>query len=555
MLNDTSPRGNFWHLLESVSNDLPRISTDFITSDGIDYKKLFNQFTHINVKKLLPFVATSTELLLTLWGNKPKDSLGMQVVSTARNAIALYSVLDDICKNLTQNTYNENRGDIMFWKEIANRFMVDIPLCDNYSTMASGDLPISDILIYLLSKVKDHDAIIYQPSDDDFVSKVTIERVGFIGEDPIMNSDGIIFMKDNITTLLHCKCYDRYGELVEDVYYAISMDNEHDNEIPNTEHMSTGSTQASTSVSPIRKTLIEHAAYLKGYAESEYRTIEHTIIAIYQRLDYHRYHFYVDQRNIMIVNNDSFFTVNSNECWVQSDEMARLRTECKRVSSLNLKRSYALVGPPGTGKTGMCEHLMTELCNDGYTLVRCSLERHLMGVMLGKVLLTIKMTSKCAILFDDLDQLDIKRKDSDNVGELLEFFASLNKSAVPIILFSTVNNPKNVNSTIMGRPERIDEVVHINTPDIEMIKKLLRQYGTKNGYFISNDVLDRVGTELVELSASVADIKNLTAMMKIKHDAKDSYNYDEFKVGIDTLKHSREVARKNFCVEADEDEY
>jgi SpoVK/Ycf46/Vps4 family AAA+-type ATPase len=276
-------------------------------------------------------------------------------------------------------------------------------------------------------------------------------------------------------------------------------------------------------------------------------------MAIYRRLDYHKYHFYVDQSKIMVANNDSFFTGGDNDCWVQSAELTRLRKECQRVSALNMTRSYALVGPPGTGKTGMCEHLMTELCNDGYTLVRCSLDKRMMGTMLGKVLLTTKMTSKCAILFDDLDQLDIKRKGSDNVGEFLGFFSALNKSDVPVILFSTVNNPKNVNSTIMGRPERIDEVVTINTPDVNMTKELLCRYGKKNGYSIEADVLEAVAAELVDLSASVADIKNLTVMMRVKHDAKDSYNYDEFKVGIDALKQSREVARKNFCVDGDEE--
>jgi SpoVK/Ycf46/Vps4 family AAA+-type ATPase len=163
------------------------------------------------------------------------------------------------------------------------------------------------------------------------------------------------------------------------------------------------------------------------------------------------------------------------------------------------------------------------------------------------------MTSKCAILFDDLDQLDIKRKSSDNVGEFIEFFAALNKSEVPIILFSTVNNPKNVNSTLMGRPERIDEVVYIKTPDLDMTKELLLRYGQKNGYSIEDDVLTVVAAELVELNASVADIKNLTVMMKVKHDAKKTYDYNEFKVGIDTLKETREVSRKNFCVDGDED--
>jgi adenylate kinase family enzyme len=553
MSNDVSPRGKFWDILTSFSKDIPRISTDFITPEGIDYKKLFSQVTHINPKKLLPLATTGTELLLTLWENKPKDSFGVQAVSSARNAIALYSVLDDIYMNIIPSTSVENRGDIMFWKDIANRFKLEIPLCDNYSTTASGILPLSDILIYLVSRMKDRDTVTYRPSGDDFVSKVTIERIGFIGEDPIMNSDGTIITKESVVTLLRAKCYDHADEMVEDVFYAISMETGQDSSLPAGERIAMESSQASTGSSFATKTIIEHAAYAKGYADSEYRTIEHVIMAIYRRLDYRRYHFYVDQNKIMVANNDSFFTDDASGCWVQSAEMVRLRSECRRVARMNMKRSYALVGPPGTGKTGMCEHLMTELCNDGYTLVRCSLDRRMMGIMLSKVLLTTKMTSRCAILFDDLDQLDIKRKSSDNVGEFLAFFAALNKSEVPIILFSTVNNPKNVNSTLMGRPERIDEVVYIKTPDIEMTKELLRRYGQKNGYSIADDVLTVVSAELVELNASVADIKNLTVMMKVKHDAKDSYGYDEFKVGIDTLKETREVSRKNFCVDGDEE--
>ena len=138
------------------------------------------------------------------------------------------------------------------------------------------------------------------------------------------------------------------------------------------------------------------------------------------------------------------------------------------------------------------------------------------------------------------------------MGEFLEFFSALNKSDVPIILFSTVNNPTNVNSTIMGRPERIDEVIEITTPDLMMTKKLLAKYGEKNGYSIADDVLERVSSDLVEMSASVADIKNLAIMMNVKHDQKNSYNYEEFTVGIDTLKRTREMSRKNFCVDGDE---
>ena len=61
-------------------------------------------------------------------------------------------------------------------------------------------------------------------------------------------------------------------------------------------------------------------------------------MAIYRRLDYHKYHFYVDQSKIMVANNDSFFTGGDNDCWVQSAELTRLRKECQRVSALNMTR-------------------------------------------------------------------------------------------------------------------------------------------------------------------------------------------------------------------------
>jgi hypothetical protein len=547
MVNESS-RGKFWDILATISKDIPRIPTDFITPDGVDYKKLLNHVAHINTKKLLPLATSGTELLLTLWENKPKDSFGVQAVSAARNAIALYSVLDDIYMNIIPSTSAENRSDILFWKEIANRFKCAIPLCDNYSTSASGIFPLSDILMYLISKVKDTESIEYMPDGDMYVSKVTIEKVGFAGEQPIMNADGTIISKDSVTTLLHCKSYGRNGRLAEDVYYTITMEQDKADDDVCVGSRGDGAFTGRS----FGKALIEHAAYVKGYSDSEYRTIEHVIVAMYRRLDFRKYHFFVDQNRIMVSNNDSFFT-DRGDGWIRSSDMENLRLECARVSKLNLKRSYALVGPPGTGKTGMCEHLMAELAEDGYTLIRCSIDKRTMSATLNKVIRTTLMTSKCAILFDDLDLLDIKTKSSGNVDEMLSFFTALKKSSVPSIVFSTVNNPKNVNSVIMGRPERIDEVILIDTPDVKMTEKLLRLYGNQNGYTIADDVLETVARELSDAKMSVADIKNLAIMMKVKHDAKDSYDYSEFEEGITTLKSNKEISRKNFCVDGDEE--
>lgn len=550
-MENSSPRGRFFELLESFGNDIPRISTNFITHDGIDFKKLGSQLTRLSFKSLIPVLTTGSELLLTLWEDKPKDSLSIQAVSSLRNSIALYSVLDNIYSNIIPSSSIEYRGDIMFWKDTANQFKIDIPLCNNYSTSASGIIPLSDILIYLVSKMKDGEVVEFPMDDyDAFTSKVTVERIGYIGADPIINADGSVTAEGNATALLRCKAYTQNNRVDEDVYYALTMtkrkESGNGDDVPVTVNIGT----MSSYISPI--ILQEHAAYITGYPDSMHKTVECALMAIYRRLDATKFHFFVQPGCVMVKNNSELAT-GDEECWVESPDLEKLHSECQRASELNMKRSYALVGPPGTGKTGMCERLMMNMCKDGYTVIRCMMDPRAFSSLLGTIRKVIHMTPKCVILFDDLDKLDIKSKHSENVGSLIDFFASVKHCDVPTITFSTVNNPKNVNSTIMGRPERIDEIIYIKPPCKEMTMELLRKYGARNGFTIDDEVLDTVSDEIVEMNASVADIKNLCATMRVKHPKKDMYDYNDFKVGIEAMASTRDVARMNFCIDGDED--
>lgn len=546
-MDNSSPRGKFFDLLEALSNDIPRISTDFITPDGVNFKKLGTQLSKLSFKNFIPVLTTGSELLLTLWADKPANSVGKHIVSSVRNSVAMYSVLDNIYSNIVPSSSVEFRGDIMFWKDIANRFKLDIPLCNNYSTAASGLIPLSDILIFLASKMKNGEKIeTGYDTDDMFLRdcKVVVERIGYSGCEPIMNADGTVVADGDGTVLLRCKVYD--GTILrEDVFYAISMTKN-----KGASNLDDGD----TSLVPIGGSikLTEHAAYLMGYPDSNYKAVEYALMGIYRKLDSSKFHFYVQSGYIMVKNNQELVT-GDEDCWVDSPDLEKLHDECARASELNMKRSYALVGPPGTGKTGMCEKLMLEMSQDGYMVIRCSMESRTFLGLLNTIRKVIRMTPKCVILFDDLDQLDIKSKHSDNVGALIDFFAAIKKCSVPSILFFTVNNPKNVNSTIMGRPERIDEVIYIKTPGEEMTAELLRNYGARNGFAIDDDVLGKVSKELVELNASVADIKNLAATMRVKHAFKEKYSYEDFVVGIDAMKSTRDVSRMNFCIDGNDD--
>lgn len=548
-----SRNNTFWDILSEISSEIPKFSTDFITPDGINYKKMIETVKNANFNEMLPMWTLGTDLAMTLLKNAPKTSKMVGFVEFARNSLALYSILDDIHTNIVPSNAMENRNEIGFWKGIGNKFNINIPICDHYSTRDAGPIPLSDILMYLIAKMKDKEIISRISDDGKF--KIIVQKIGMTGTEPIMTAGGNIIAYDNNIALLRCKCTNLDETVVHvDAYYTIAMnkiDNKdfgkgrhHSMQLDDDDDDDDSAPQISGD-----KLLNEHTAYLIGNPEdsetAKYHAIELALMMIYAKLDVTKFHFFVDFNKLSIHNNNELLC-KDEDSWVRSPILDRISQECERVSDFNMTRSYAFVGPPGTGKTTTCEHLMLEMANNGYTIIRCSLANRYLHSTLSRILLAVTMSLKSVILFDDLDSLDISYK-SNEVQELIDFFDRLQKSNVPSVVFSTVNNPRNVHSTVMGRSGRIDEVVTVNYPDATMIAELLRKYSATNKYSLAEDDIKVASETLEREQVSVADIKNLATMMIVKHGIKETYSLDELNTGVEALVSSRNASRINFC--------
>ena len=144
---------NFLDLLKELGNQIPRFSTDFITPEGIDWKKLKRTVRTASFKSILPACSLATDLASRLFEKSTNQTL-KDFINFSRNSIALYYVLDNIHANVQPSNSMENRAEIVFWKDIANRFNIEIPICDHYSGACAGPVPLGDILMYLTYRMK-----------------------------------------------------------------------------------------------------------------------------------------------------------------------------------------------------------------------------------------------------------------------------------------------------------------------------------------------------------------------------------------------------------------
>lgn len=67
-----SRNNTFWDILSEISSEIPKFSTDFITPDGINYKKMIETVKNANFNEMLPMWTLGTDLAMTLLKNAPK---------------------------------------------------------------------------------------------------------------------------------------------------------------------------------------------------------------------------------------------------------------------------------------------------------------------------------------------------------------------------------------------------------------------------------------------------------------------------------------------------
>ena len=530
---------NFLNLLKELGNQIPRFSTDFITPEGIDWKKLKKTARTASFKSILPACSLATDLAMKLLENSNNRAM-KDFVGFARNSIALYSILDNIHANVQPSNSMENRAEIVFWKEMAGKFNLEIPICDHYSGACAGAVPLCDILMYLTYRMKPKHT--YEFCNDDRWFDFTIE--GIEGNPPTINSTGNIIITSQLCVLIRCRqLKEQGGDPLVETLYVLKMD-KFTADAATKEGGMTALTSDGDGAKYIGgQILSEHAAFVTEHPSysSEY-PVQACLAYIYRELDPVKYHYYVDSNRIYVRPNEER---TDGAYWVQSKTMSQISEWCFRAAERGQSMSYALVGPLGTGKTSTCEHIMDDLAKRGFMIVKCKLDKRSLDSTLERIMFCMNMTQKSVVLLDELDKLGIKNANSE-VNSLITFFGRMRELKSPAIIMSTINNPLEVHESIMERSGRIDETIEVGFPDEELMDKLLDNYCRKEGYNIPKEVHDFTVKKLVAAKISAADVENFTRQIYVKNGKKDVYTQEDLDLVISSFTGSREASRKNY---------
>ena len=153
----------------------------------------------------------------------------------------------------------------------------------------------------------------------------------------------------------------------------------------------------------------------------------------------------------------------------------------RKVLDNNSRRAISFIGEPGTGKT-ICVHKITNEFRDKLVFwVTPDSINTVSGIR--NVFKILKMFEGSITVLDDIDSGPFTGKD-EVTGAFIEHLDGTNNRDFKGFIISTVNDPSKLHPSLINRPERIDEVILVKTPQtIEEITDILFTKAEMIGYY------------------------------------------------------------------------
>lgn len=250
-----------------------------------------------------------------------------------------------------------------------------------------------------------------------------------------------------------------------------------------------------------------------------------------QKIMYELYIDKVDTRNNFVKINGTRLEICKRkeiDVDIKNIDVDSLVHTMRKVLDEEARRGAALVGEPGTGKT-ICVHKVTNYFRNNLIFwVSPDSINTVSGIR--QVFKIFAMFPNSIIVFDDLDSGPFTGKD-EVTGEFIALLDGTNNKDLKAFILATVNDPSKLHSTLINRPERFDEVIHVMNPmtDEEVISIIMNKaeakgyYSLEDGededeFFADEDVKGRItfsenDPELIELSQQVIKAKFTQAMV------------------------------------------
>jgi SpoVK/Ycf46/Vps4 family AAA+-type ATPase len=145
------------------------------------------------------------------------------------------------------------------------------------------------------------------------------------------------------------------------------------------------------------------------------------------------------------------------------------KTERCRELRIPLKRTVALAGPYGTGKT-LCAYVTAKHCVDSREWTYVMVDR---AEGLAGALRFARRYQPCVVFAEDIDRVTATRDDEAN--DLLNEVDGILAKDSEIITILTTNHLDRIQKAML-RPGRTDAIIPINAPDAEAAQRLVRLF-------------------------------------------------------------------------------
>lgn len=195
-------------------------------------------------------------------------------------------------------------------------------------------------------------------------------------------------------------------------------------------------------------------------------------------------------------------------------------------------RGYAFVGKPGSGKTTLMNRIVQEFSDKADFII---LGKDDLGAMNPYTVSGLcALLGNVIIVVDDIDSVDFEDK-NNNVDVLIRLFSDLNTLDCNYVFICTANNASKINKCLIGRADRIDEVVNFDGVTSEEAKKFFEHKFSGQDF---NQSCERLFQQIHDEGMTYSDLGNLVQLVTIYFDGKvtcDSLSFAIKRV-VDTKK-------------------
>lgn len=181
---------------------------------------------------------------------------------------------------------------------------------------------------------------------------------------------------------------------------------------------------------------------------------------------------YSDQKGIFFTKK----TINLDKLLVLPDSKSEVvlasidnfwnREEKFREHGFLWKRGIMLWGPPGSGKTVLCQQLAAQIVKRGGISVYMSDPAFTAEGL--RVLRTIESDRPIVVMIEDIDSI-VERKGEAQMLALLDGELQIDN----VVFVATTNYPERLDKRLVNRPSRFDEIIYIGMPSADARRKYI----------------------------------------------------------------------------------